>query len=220
MLRACGVMFVVWACVSASPSRANESHLLPTAVSPNASLTAKWQSVQRRIADDGARVVACRAEPWMCSDNEARFESIVDLGRAREGRARIGEINRAVNLAIRPVSDERQFGVVDRWSSPLETVSSGQGDCEDYAILKLLALEQAGISRNELRLVIVRDRASRGAHAVAAVRLDGRWVLLDNRILTLVDLAQTHYRVLAQLEPEADGVRLAASEFGTVPGVM
>jgi hypothetical protein len=55
---------------------------------------------------------------------------------------------------------------------------------------------------------------------VAAVRLDERWLLLDNRVLTLVDLAQTHYRVLAQLEPEADGVRLAASEFGIAAGVM
>jgi predicted transglutaminase-like cysteine proteinase len=159
----------------------------------------------------------------MCGDDERRLEAIAELGRAREGRARIGEINRAVNLAIRAVSDEQQFGVSDRWSAPLETIASGQGDCEDYAIVKLLALQQAGIARSDLRLVIVKDRASRNLHAVAAVRLDGRWLLLDNRFLTLVDLEQTHYRVLAQLGPEADGLRYAAIDAApprSVPGVM
>lgn len=212
MLRVCGVLAVVLACLGANPVHADDRSWSAPVASPEASLTVKWHNVQRRISEDEARLAACRSEPWMCNDDEVRLEAIAEMGRAREGRARIGEVNRAVNLAIRPVSDERQFGVADRWSGPLETIASGQGDCEDYAIVKLLALQQAGFARNDLRLMIVKDRASRSLHAVAAVRLDGRWLLLDNRYLALVDLEQTHYRVLAQLGPEADGLRYAVND--------
>lgn len=146
----------------------------------------------------------------MCSEDEARFEEIIAAGRSREGRARIGEINRAVNLAIRPMSDERRFGVDDHWSSPLETVRAGAGDCEDYAILKLLALREVGFAPGDLKLLIVQDRASRNAHAVAAARLTGRWLVLDNRTLTLVDLEQTRYRLLAHLDQDTDRPHYAA----------
>jgi hypothetical protein len=44
----------------------------------------------------------------------------------REGRARLGEINRAINLAIRPIGDLAQHGQIDAWTSPLR----GLCDCE------------------------------------------------------------------------------------------
>ena len=66
--------------------------------------------------------------------------------RARDGRARLGEINRAINLAIRPMSDLAQYGEIDVWSSPLVTFAHGAGDCEDYAIAKFVALRLAGIA--------------------------------------------------------------------------
>jgi predicted transglutaminase-like cysteine proteinase len=220
MLRVFGVLMVALACLGTCPVRADDRLMHAIAVPPQSSLAVKWQTAQRRITEDEARLAACRAEVWMCSADELRLEAIVALGRTREGRARIGEINRAVNLAIRPVSDERRFSVADRWSGPLETIGSGQGDCEDYAILKLLALQQAGIARNDLRLVVVQDRPSRSAHAVAAVRLDGRWLLLDNRFLALVDLDRTHYRVVAQFGPDADIPLFAAIADSASQGVM
>src|SRR5690606_3083121 len=123
MLRVRGVFVVLLACLGASPLHADE-RLSPAAASPQQTIAAKWQNLQRRIAEDEARLAACRAEPWMCSDDETKLDAIAELGRAREGRARVGEINRAVNLAIRPVSDERQFGVIDHWAGPLETIAS------------------------------------------------------------------------------------------------
>lgn len=164
---------------------------------------------------DESRLAICRADASLCGDGEKRLTAIVASAQSRNGRARIGEVNRAVNLSIRPASDERRFGVPDRWASPLETVGAGEGDCEDYAILKLTALHEAGIARDDLRLLIVQERSS--AHAVAAVRLDGRWLILDNRTFVLVDLEWTHYRVLAELAPDADGPRYAGLDTD-VPG--
>ena len=75
-----------------------------------------------------------------------------------------------------------QWGVVDRWSAPLETFTTRRGDCEDYAIAKYVALQAAGVAPEDIELVVVRntDTSENG------VRLDGTWVILDNRRLALV----------------------------------
>jgi hypothetical protein len=111
-----------------------------------------------------------------------------------------------VNFAITPVSDEAQWGVPDRWSGPLETLRSRQGDCEDYAILKYVALLEAGISKEDLKIVILKNRLPNEDHAAVAARADGQWLILDNRTLTLVrdvDVA----RAIPIFVPDDDGVR-------------
>ena len=106
---------------------------------------------------------------------------------SREGRARLGEINRAINLAIRPMSDLAQHGQIDVWTSPLATLARGGGDCEDYAIAKFVALRRAGLAPDDLRIVVLRDTIHGEDHAVAAARLDGRWLTLDNRRMAMVE---------------------------------
>jgi predicted transglutaminase-like cysteine proteinase len=79
-----------------------------------------------------------------------------------------------------------QWGVADRWSAPLETFTTRRGDCEDYAIAKYVALKAAGVAEEDVKLVVVRDPAAGENHAMAAVRLDDAWIILDNRSLALV----------------------------------
>lgn len=212
MRRVFGMLVLAYAFLGTGAVHAGDNPSYPVVASIDPSLAVKWRMAQRRIAEDEARLGACRAETWTCSDDELRFEAIVAAGRVRDGRARIGEINRAVNLAIRPVSDERRFGIADRWSSPLETIADRAGDCEDYAIVKLLALREAGVASHDLKLLIVRDPATRSDHAVVAAKLEGRWLLLDNRRFALVDLEFTPYRLLAELDPGAENVRHAAAD--------
>jgi predicted transglutaminase-like cysteine proteinase len=130
----------------------------------------------------------------------------VDTARAREGRARLGEINRAVNLAIRPMSDLAQWGEIDVWSSPLVTFAHGAGDCEDYAIAKFVALRVAGVPPEDLRIVIMHDTIHGEDHAVAAARLDGQWLTLDNRRMAMVeDVDVRNYRPTFVID--RDGVK-------------
>ena len=89
-------------------------------------------------------------------------------------------------LAIIATSDEAQWGVADHWSPPFETLASHRGDCEDYAILKYAALLAAGVSRDDVKIVILHNVLPDEDHAVAAARVDGAWLLLDNSRLTLV----------------------------------
>src|SRR5262245_17013937 len=79
------------------------------------------------------------------------------IGRHGEDRIRLGWINRAVNMAIRATSDWAQYGYADFWASPLQTLGSGAGDWEDYAIVKYVALRELGVLPDDLRLVIVQD---------------------------------------------------------------
>jgi predicted transglutaminase-like cysteine proteinase len=161
-------------------------------------LQEKWLGVERKLDDERVQLALCDGDRDRCASPAAlQFLAIVDNARAREGRARLGEINRAINLAIRPMSDLAQYGEIDVWSSPLVTFAHGAGDCEDYAIAKFVALRQAGIPADDLRVVIMRDTLNGEDHAVAAARLDGNWLMLDNRRMAMVeDTYVRNYRPL------------------------
>ena len=151
-------------------------------------LREKWLGVQHHLDDERVQLALCDGDRERCVSPAAlRFLEIVDAGRAREGRARLGEINRAINLAIRSMSDLAQWGEDDVWSSPLVTFAHGAGDCEDYAIAKFVALLLAGVSPDDLRIVVMHDTMRGEDHAVAAVRLDGQWLTLDNRRMAIVE---------------------------------
>jgi predicted transglutaminase-like cysteine proteinase len=148
----------------------------------------KWLGVERKLDDERVQLALCDGDRERCVSPAAlRFLAIVDAGRARDGRARLGEINRAINLAIRPMSDLAQYGQIDVWSTPLVTFASSAGDCEDYAIAKFVALRQAGIAPEDLRIVIMHDTIYGEDHAVAMARLDGHWLTLDNRRMAMVE---------------------------------
>jgi predicted transglutaminase-like cysteine proteinase len=203
----------------AEPASANQAVSFRIALAPEAApfglatervydgeILRKWTDVKSEIREDKQILARCRKDPSWCPLAAQRFLAIVDEGRARSGRARIGVINRAINLAIIPTSDLVQWGVVDRWSAPLETFTTRRGDCEDYAIAKYVALRAAGVAPEDIKLVVVRNTDISENHAVVAVRLDGAWVILDNRSLALVPDREV-WRATPVFEIDEDGVR-------------
>lgn len=191
---------------------------LPVTVVTAGAVQDKWNALERKLDDERVQLALCDGDREHCaSDAALQFLAIVDLGRAHEGRARLGQINRAINLAIRPMSDLAQYGKMDVWSSPLATFYRGAGDCEDYAIAKFVALRFAGVPAEDLRIVIMRDIFHGEDHAVAAARLDGHWLMLDNRRMAMVEDAYIrNYRPLfvmdeQQLQGYADPQLLASA---------
>jgi predicted transglutaminase-like cysteine proteinase len=158
---------------------------MPTEPVAAGELPRKWRDVEAALAHDFAVVAQCHAN-GTCPVAAQRLIDISAEGAGRSGRARVGRINRAAALAIRPVSDEMQWGVADHWSDPFETLLSSRGDCEDYAILKYAALLEAGIPRDDVKIVILKNFFPNEYHAAVAARVDGQWLILDNRTLTLV----------------------------------
>lgn len=130
-------------------------YALPVANGP---IGARWQSGQ--LLD--------------LAESDARAASLV----WRLGANPLEAVNLRVNSEFRQVDD---IGG-DNWASAAQTLARGAGDCEDLAILKLALLARAGIDRDRLFLVIVRDTARRIDHAVAAVRWENRLWVLDNRV--------------------------------------
>ena len=179
----------------------------------------KWSAVKKMLPRQSRTLMQCRASAAACTPAAKRFLAILDRALAREGWARIAEINRAINLNIRPVDDMTQYGVVDLWATPLMTFASNAGDCEDYAIAKYVALREIGIADDDLRLVVVHDRSANEDHAVAAVRYDGRWLILDNRNLEMrqdIDIAE--FEPLFVIDRE--GVKRMTAPAPTPPNLM
>jgi predicted transglutaminase-like cysteine proteinase len=169
----------------------------------------KWNGVEADIRAESEILARCRDSMALCPAAAQKFLAVIADGRAHAGRARIGVVNRAINLAISPMSDFAQWGVLDRWSAPLATLATGRGDCEDYAIAKYVALREIGIAEDDLRLVIVRDTTAQEDHAVVTVRIEGSWIVLDNRWLTLVEDNEMR-RMVPLFVLGHDGVKLFA----------
>src|SRR5258707_12534321 len=173
--------------------RSDEPFGLSTAPVTKGPVLEKWLNVEREVDDERLVLRMCEENRASCQSPAAlQFLAIVDSGRALEGRARIGEINRAVNLNLKPVSDLALYGAEDVWSPPLATFAMGAGDCEDYAIAKFVALQEVGVSADDLRIVILQDDIRKEYHTVVAARLDGNWPMLDNR--PMIRSANKHVR--------------------------
>lgn len=124
---------------------------------------AKW----RRVAD----YVPAGAGPWSAVLAQARHQS---------SREQLGTVNAWVNHAIAYAPDVANYGVADYWGTARESLARGRGDCKDYAITKMELLRALGVPSDDLYLVLVKDLVRRQDHAVLAVRLEGRFVVLDS----------------------------------------
>ena len=100
--------------------------------------------------------------------------------RTDDREALLRHVNAWVNGRIAFTDDARLHGLPDRWSGAAETLRRGRGDCEDYALTKMQLLAALGVARDDMYLVVVRDTLRQGDHAVLVVRVNGRFLVLDN----------------------------------------
>ncbi len=180
---------------------------------PEGILWQKWRGIETDVTGELETLARCRAGDESCKPAARRLLALIDAAKALDGRAKLDEVNRSVNGAIRYQTDMAQFGAADKWLSPLASFAAGFGDCEDYAIAKYFVLREAGFPLVDLRLVLVRDRATRNDdHAVLAARHEDRWLVLDNRHNTLNDdMALSHFTPLFAINHE--GVKLVAAPY-------
>jgi predicted transglutaminase-like cysteine proteinase len=72
----------------------------------------KWLDVKRQVDDERGVLRICEENYASCQSQAAvQFLAIVDSARGLQGRARLGEINRAINLKIRPMSDQALYEI-------------------------------------------------------------------------------------------------------------
>ncbi len=80
-----------------------------------ANLKKAWRKAPQALA-------RCRADAATCSGAEARLIDVIDSVRGVEGRAKLGIVNREINLSIAYTSDRLQHAPADVWSSAADDV--------------------------------------------------------------------------------------------------
>ena len=113
--------------------------------------------------------------------------------------AMIESTNIQVNQAIRPETDLKIFGKDEVWAYP-----KGEGDCEDYVLLKRKILMNRGISPANLLITVVRKPDGEG-HAVLTLRTKKGDYILDNLEDEMVPWEATEYRFLKRQSSEHTG---------------
>ncbi len=104
----------------------------------------------------------------------------------------IKQVNKYANEKIY-ILDIENYGVADYWATPKEFLINS-GDCEDYAIIKMLSMKWLGYDINSMRVVVVQDTNLRISHAVMAIENNNDILILDNQIEEVISHADIfHY---------------------------
>lgn len=99
----------------------------------------------------------------------ARLESWQELVRTDDSRTdldKLKKVNDFFNDQIMFVSDIDHWGAEDYWATPVETLSSMAGDCEDFSIAKYFTLKAMGVSEKKLLITYVKALQLNQAHMV------------------------------------------------------
>ena len=173
-----------------------------TVLAPENIYAAHWRKLQDDWAAERKILDQCRAERERCPSRAAlQFMAVTDEAKKQTGHAQLGYINRAINLAIRPMNDLANYSIREKWTAPLATLERGTGDCTDFAVAKYYALGEIGVPLKDRRLLVVRVKPRGKEHTVLAVREDQHWLILDNRNMTIVDAADaTEYAPLLEFD--------------------
>jgi len=125
----------------------------------------------------------CHLKQW-----QAFLKSIKNL----PVRQQIKQVNKYANEK-KYTLDIENYGVVDYWATPKEFLSNN-GDCEDYAIIKMLSMKWLGYDTHLMRVVVVQDTNLRIPHAVMAIENNNDILILDNQIEEVISHAAIfHY---------------------------
>jgi predicted transglutaminase-like cysteine proteinase len=95
---------------------------------------------------------------------------------------RLAKVQDEVRRRVRWRRDLETYRVSDYWAQAGETLSRGEGDSEDIAVLTMQVLKAAGFSSQDIYLSIGRD-SRRGADALLLVRVGADFYALDDREL-------------------------------------
>ncbi|MDI6743526.1 MAG: transglutaminase-like cysteine peptidase, partial [Smithella sp.] len=102
-------------------------------------------------------------------------------------REKLEKVNSFFNKNTSFVNDMDLYGVKDYWATPIEFLSRGAGDCEDYAIAKYFSLKMMGIAEEKLRIAYVKALQQNMFHMVMVYYSNptAEPLILDNLIDTI-----------------------------------
>ncbi|MGH1487206.1 MAG: transglutaminase-like cysteine peptidase [Cellvibrionaceae bacterium] len=115
--------------------------------------------------------------------------------------------------------DIDHWGQEDYWATPIETLATNGGDCEDYSIGKYFSLTSVGMPTSKLRITYVKALEYNLAHMVLAYypTPSAEPLILDNINKTILPASQRK-DLLPIYSFNGDGLWLAKSRSQAVKG--
>lgn len=112
------------------------------------------------------------------------WQSLIADSRNLPEQEKLRTVNDFFNSNVQFINDQALWGKEDYWATPIEMLSVGAGDCEDYSIAKYFTLKQLGVSEEKLRITYVKAVEIGQAHMVLTYFETKRSVplVLDNLV--------------------------------------
>ena len=145
----------------------------------NLSIFPQWLSVLERHIKERVPEGQCQSRK-LDSCHVKRWQGFIRSIRSLPPLDQIRRVNEYANQQ-EYILDIENYGVEDYWATPRQFLYNN-GDCEDYAITKMLSLKQLGFDSADLRIVVLQDTNLRIPHAVLAVNIKGDTLIMDNQV--------------------------------------
>lgn len=115
------------------------------------------------------------------------WQKLIAENQGLSEQEKLNKVNAFFNANVQFIDDQALWDLKDYWATPLETLSKGGGDCEDYAIAKYFTLKRLGVDESKLRLTYVKAVELNQAHMVLTYFENKRAepLVLDNLIIDI-----------------------------------
>ena len=151
----------------------------------------KWQRIRDWLASASAT-----SDPAL-----ATWTTWAASLRSRPVMERLTAINLRVNQSFRYASDFEVWGVADYWETPTEVIAKQATDCEGFAIFKYWLARLAGVSDDQLFMMVGIIGSTHQMHAVLIAGAAERSYVLDVRTPYVADMATFgDFRLLAAVD--------------------
>lgn len=120
------------------------------------------------------------------------WQKLVDENKDLPEAEKLELVNQFFNTNVLFIDDIDLWNKKDYWATPLEMLSIGGGDCEDYSIAKYFTLKELGVDEDKLRITYVKAKELNQAHMVLTYFKTKRSVplVLDNLITDIKPATQ------------------------------
>lgn len=142
------------------------------------------------------------------------WQDLIQSGSELGDMMKLQKVNAFFN-ELEFINDSEHWGKTDYWATPLQTLTSNGGDCEDFSIAKYFTLIEMGIPAERMRLTYVKALELNQAHMVLTYypEPDAEPMILDN-LVTEIRPSSQRTDLLPVYSFNGDGLWLAKNEAG------
>lgn len=118
------------------------------------------------------------------------WHNVLTVFQSETEQGKLKEVNEYFNRKIRFEDDQKIWGQIDYWATPVEALIKGIADCEDFAIAKYFSLKQLGVAPTKMRITYVKAKIGGPSSSLTQAHMvltyystpDAEPLILDNLV--------------------------------------